>query len=196
MGVAGVLVLAAAVLAIALSELPKGAGRGDAGTGRPVQLTRAQAQLRLADSPPVLAALHAQGGLLLEGGARAWAAQLRALRGLPVVVNKWASWCGPCQQERVVFQRVAASWGTRVAFLGIDSDDPSRSEARAFLASVPLSYPSYYDHSDALGEAVTDSSFWPVTVFFDAAGHKYIQQGPYATAAELERDIRLYAVGA
>jgi thiol-disulfide isomerase/thioredoxin len=140
--------------------------------------------------------LHAQGGVLLAGGAGAWRARVRALGGLPIVVNKWASWCVPCQGERIPFQRASADWGRRVAFLGIDSSDSSPADARAFLKATPaLSYPSFYDAGGALGRAVSDSSFTPVTVFFDGRGGRYIHQGPYESAAALERDIECYAVG-
>ena len=107
-------------------------------------------QARLAGSPAPLAALHAQASELLPGDARALHARLSALRGYPVVINKWASWCEPCRAEFGVFQRASVSLGREVAFIGIDSGDTSRAEARAFLRTFPLSYPSYYDQS---GEA-------------------------------------------
>ncbi len=56
-------------------------------------------------SPPTLAALHGQADRLLGGGLSAFRARLAALHGYPVVVNKWASWCGPCQSEFPVFQK-------------------------------------------------------------------------------------------
>jgi cytochrome c biogenesis protein CcmG, thiol:disulfide interchange protein DsbE len=112
------------------------------------------------------------------------------------VVNKWASWCEPCRAEFGVFQRVSVSMGRRVAFLGIDSGDSSRGGAASFLRSFPVSYPSYFDPGGQAGAAVTDSSFTPVTVFYDAAGGEYIHQGPYPTVAKLERDVRRYALGA
>jgi hypothetical protein len=59
-----------------------------------------------------------------------------------------------------------------------------------------VSYPSYYDANGQAGAAITDSTFTPVTVFYDRAGRQYIHQGPYTSAARLERDVRRYALGA
>jgi len=190
----------AVVLAIGIAELPKNGASGPSGGSQtqPSPLTRSAMQARLAGSPAVLAALHARGGELLElgGGTSAWQTQLKTLKGWPLVVNKWASWCVPCQGERAVFQQASTSWGRRVAFLGLDSGDTSRSDAAAFLKATPVSYPSYYDGSGTLGRAVTDSSFTPVTVFVAKNGSKFIHQGPYTTTKALERDIERYAVGA
>ncbi len=151
-------------------------------------------QARLSGSPPALAALHAQAGELLPGGLGAFHRRLAALRGRPIVINKWASWCVPCRSEFGAFQAAAVALGRRVAFVGIDSVDTNRSAAAAFLRSFPVPYPSYYDESGALGAAITDSSFTPVTVFYDSSGAQYIRQGPYPSAAKLERDVRRYAL--
>jgi thiol-disulfide isomerase/thioredoxin len=181
------------ILALGLAQL---AGSSRTATEAPAPLTGAQVRARLAGSPPVLAALHAQGGALLGGGARALHARLTALRGRPVVVNKWASWCQPCRAELPILQRAAVDFGQRVAFVGIDSGEGSRADALTFLRTMPLSYPSYYDPSGQLGGAITESSFMPVTVFYDAHGNHVIQQGPYLQLAELERAIERYALDA
>jgi cytochrome c biogenesis protein CcmG/thiol:disulfide interchange protein DsbE len=152
-------------------------------------------QARLANSPAPLAALHAQANQLLAGDAHVLDARLAALRGYPVVINKWASTCEPCRAESGVFQRAAVSLGGEVAFIGLDSGDPSRAEALRFLRTFPQSYPSYYDRSGNLGATVTDSSFTPVTVFYNRSGGHYIHQGPYPSVAKLEADIRRYALG-
>ena len=93
-----------------------------------------------------------------------------------------------------MFQRAAVSLGRQVAFIGMDSADPTRAEASAFLRTFPQSYPSFYDPSGKLGVAITDSSFTPVTVFYDRRGGRYIHQGPYLSMAKLEADIRRYAL--
>ena len=67
---------------------------------------------------------------------------------------------------------------------------------RSSLRSFPVSYPSYYDQSGRLGAAVTDSTFTPVTVFYDRRGAQFIHQGPYLSRAKLEQDVRRYALDA
>jgi thiol-disulfide isomerase/thioredoxin len=180
------------VLAVGLLQL------GDSPQTSPSRstLTLAQMRARLAGSPAALAALHAQAGELLPGDTRALRARLTALRGRPVVINKWASWCEPCRAEFGAFQRASLNLGHEVAFIGIDSGDTSRSDALAFLRTFPVSYPSYYDQSGQTGIAITDSTFTPVTVFYNRRGSQYIRQGPYLSQAKLEQDVRRYALDA
>jgi cytochrome c biogenesis protein CcmG/thiol:disulfide interchange protein DsbE len=181
-----------ALLAVGLIRLTSSAPSSN---GAGARLTPAQVQARLAGSPAPLAALHAQAGQILSAGAGALHARLAALHGYPLVINKWASWCVPCQSERAAFQRVSISFGRSVAFLGVDSGDTSLTDGRAFLRALPVGYPSYYDQSGHLGAQIADSSFTPVTVFYDRAGRQYIHQGPYPSAAKLEADVRHYALG-
>jgi thiol-disulfide isomerase/thioredoxin len=190
LAVGGLVLLA--VLVVGLVQLASSPGS----SATPSTLTLAQMRARLSGSPPPLAALHAQADELLPGGLQALRARLSSLRGSPIVINKWASWCVPCRAEFGVFQRVSVAMGSEVAFIGIDSGETSRSDAEAFLRSFPISYPSYYDQSGQLGSAITDSSFTPVTVFYNRAGGQYIHQGPYPSVAKLEQDVRRYALDA
>ena len=188
-GVGGAVILA--MLVIGLAELSS----SSPSPTRASKLTLAQMRAGLAGSPAPLAGLHAQASELLPGGLTAVRARIASLRGQPVVINKWASWCVPCRSEFGAFQRASLALGRRVAFIGIDSGDTSRAAGASFLRSFPVSYPSYYDHSGAAGAAVTYSAFTPVTVFYNRSGGQYIRQGPYPSQARLEEDVRRYALG-
>ena len=155
--------------------------------------TRVAVAADLAGSPPRLAALHAQAGLLLPGAA-GLVASIHALRGYPVVVNAWGSWCLPCRAEFPLLAASAARYGRRVAFLGADVEDDA-ANARAFLAGNPVSYPSYQTASAGLG-VLGPLKGTPTTFFIDRAGRMvYEHAGQYETAGQLDADIELYALG-
>ena len=121
-----------------------------------------------------------QGGELLEGGVRAYERPLEELRGLPVVVNKWASWCGPCRAEFPFFQRQAAKRGERVAFVGVDAND-APDAARTFLEDFPIPYPSFSDPDEEIAELLDGAREFPATAFYDSDGELvYVKRGGYA----------------
>jgi cytochrome c biogenesis protein CcmG, thiol:disulfide interchange protein DsbE len=148
----------------------------------------------LAGSPPPLAALYRQGNALLDGGRDAYEKRIAALRGYPVVVNVWASWCGPCRFEFPTLQRMAAKYGKQVAFLGVDSQD-SDDAARTFLSEAPVPYPSYTDPDQDIGKLIKATLGLPDTAFYDSKGSLvFTKQGPYSNQAELLADIHRYAL--
>jgi thiol-disulfide isomerase/thioredoxin len=148
----------------------------------------------LKGSPPALAALHKQANDLLSGGQDAFEERLAKLRGYPVVVNVWASWCVPCRQEFPVLQKLSARYGKKVAFLGLNSED-SNDAAATFLREEPVPYPSYTDPSKSIAESIGVVGF-PDTAFYDKSGKLlYLKQGPYTNDSDLEADVRRYAAG-
>jgi thiol-disulfide isomerase/thioredoxin len=156
--------------------------------------TAADFEHALAGAPPALAVLYGPPGRLLEGGPSAFNRQITNLKGHPVVVNKWASWCGPCRFEFPFFQDQVTKRGKSVAFLAVDGED-SKGGARSFLAKYPVPYPSFFDpHSDIARVFHGDRNF-PTTAFYDRnGGLVYVKQGAYPSKDELGRDISRYAV--
>jgi cytochrome c biogenesis protein CcmG/thiol:disulfide interchange protein DsbE len=183
-----------AVLLVALIVVAVVVAAPKSSTPRSAHLSAGAVATALAGSPAPLASLHAQGNKLLPGGTSAFKARLARLKGHPVVINEWASWCEPCQSEFPVFQRVAVRYGRRVAFIGVDSRD-STGAAAAFLRRFPVSYPSYVDHSQRIGSAMQAVGGIPQTVYIDRQGKQVFDHaGPYETAGSLEKDIRRYVL--
>jgi len=93
---------------------------------------------------------------------------LEELRGTPVVVNVWASWCGPCREEAPLLASANRTYGDRVQFIGVDILD-ERGSARAFMREFGWTYPSVYDPSGAIRDGLGLLG-QPVTLFYDASG--------------------------
>jgi thiol-disulfide isomerase/thioredoxin len=170
--------------------------RDSAGAPRaaPVPLTRAEVSKPIAGAPPALAALHRRVNVLVGGGPEAFDAQLRALRGHPVVVNMWASWCAPCRYELPLLQREAVKRGARVAFLGVNVMD-DRDSALKLAARYPMPYPSFVDPRSNIVAGRLHSRALPVTAFYDARGRlAIVRQGQFATEAQLAGAIERYAL--
>jgi cytochrome c biogenesis protein CcmG, thiol:disulfide interchange protein DsbE len=184
--------LAALSMVALLGLLAAGCGssEGGAGGGAPPDYERL-----LAGAPAPLAALHAQANQLLPGGTEAYEKRIAALEGYPIVVNFWASWCGPCRFEFPTLQKLSARYGKRVAFLGVNSQDDTDAAA-TFLREEPVPYPSYIDPGKGLIEALGGIGGLPDTAFYDETGELVeLKQGPYAEDAELEADVRRFALG-
>jgi cytochrome c biogenesis protein CcmG/thiol:disulfide interchange protein DsbE len=100
--------------------------------------------------------------------AATFATLIAQQRGTPVLVNIWASWCGPCEAETPDIVAAHAAWGDRVRFIGVDAQD-DRSGATEFLARHRVTYPSVFNPSNDI--AISFGLFSPPdTLFFDADG--------------------------
>jgi cytochrome c biogenesis protein CcmG/thiol:disulfide interchange protein DsbE len=182
--------LSLAVLAVALAVAGCGSTqpRNEAPSKRSVNAA-------FKGSPPPLASLHDQANYLLSGGTTVFDTRLAGLRGYPVVVNKWASWCEPCQTEFPVFQRASVALGRKVAFLGIDGKDQDPA-ATAFLHKFPVTYPSYVDPHESIARKIHAATYYPQTIYYDRNGKiVFDHAGPYESVSSLEKDIRHYALG-
>jgi cytochrome c biogenesis protein CcmG/thiol:disulfide interchange protein DsbE len=114
---------------------------------------------------------------------------LASLRGKTVVLNFWASWCGPCKEEAPLLQEASQRWHDRnVVFVGIDVKD-FRGDARDFVERYGITYPNVYD-----GKGSTIGRYgvtgYPETYFVDAQGKvRHRIAGPVESAEEIDDGI-------
>jgi thiol-disulfide isomerase/thioredoxin len=109
---------------------------------------------------------------LLDGGEF----KLSAHRGRPVVINFWASWCGPCRAEAPVLENAWQQYKDQgVIFLGIAVQDREEN-SRAFIREFGLTYPVGLDVDDRVA-TLYEITGLPTTVFIDAHGrirHRWV----------------------
>ena len=116
---------------------------------------------------------------------------LAQLRGKPVVVNIWASWCGPCIAEAPDLAAAAQEFQGRVQFLGVDVLD-QLGPARAFISRYGWSFPSVFDPRAAIRD---DLGFigQPVTIILDRAGKTVLAQSGSITLEVLRKELTALA---
>jgi len=126
------------------------------------------AALARGETPPVPAlVLRALPGGPAPAGPRDVA--LRDLRGHPVVLNFWASWCAPCREEAPVLGYLARDYHARgLLVVGVDTQD-LEAPARAFLARYGVTYLNLRDPDGSAGRLFGTTGV-PETFFIDAAG--------------------------
>jgi cytochrome c biogenesis protein CcmG/thiol:disulfide interchange protein DsbE len=151
---------------------------------------------QLIGSPAPLARLHAQASRLL-GSEPALLARIRALRGYPIVINTWASWCEPCKREFGLFANASTEYGRQVAFLGANADD-TPGDASAFLHQHLISYPSYSVTSAGMRQRTPGGiEGLPTTIYIDRDGRVVdVHTGQYESQSTLDADLGRYAVDA
>jgi thiol-disulfide isomerase/thioredoxin len=104
----------------------------------------------------------------LEGNAH----KLSDFQGKPVLLNFWASWCGPCQMEMPDFQDFFEKYGEQVHFVIVNLTDGQQEtveSASAFIEEKGYTFPVYYD-TDIDAAMKYSVSAVPVSYFIDAEG--------------------------
>ncbi len=123
---------------------------------------------------------------LFDGGQLS----LAELRGHPVVLNFWASWCDPCKDEAPLLETAWRRYREQgLMMVGVDYLDQEPA-ARAYLQEFQITYPNGPD----LGSRIARRYFIrgvPETFFIDPNGEiKSFKEGPFTTMEELEARIR------
>jgi cytochrome c biogenesis protein CcmG, thiol:disulfide interchange protein DsbE len=116
--------------------------------------------------------------------------QLSALRGKVVVINFWASWCKPCEQEAADMEAAWKSYepSGQVVFVGADYVD-TEPEARGYLKKFGISYPNGPDLGTRISQMFRIKGV-PETYFIDQTGKLvYAQIGPFASEAQIHAII-------
>lgn len=166
----GVVVAVLAVLSLALAACGSGGGTsGTAGASSPA----------IGSKP------------LVERSPQSFQSDLAAYKGRVVVVNFWASWCGPCKAEMPALQQVSQEFaGKPVTFIGVDSSDV-RDSASKLLANLKVTYPTVYDKAGINGGIATAWSVasLPQTWFIAKDGSRSGRIPRPLSAAELRNRI-------
>ena len=95
--------------------------------------------------------------------------KLSELRGKPLIINVWASWCGPCRAEMGSLERLSRRFGGKqFNIIGISTDDDA-SAAAAFLRQSKITFDNYLDRNLVLENMLGADSI-PLTILIDAQG--------------------------
>ncbi|MFC1966094.1 TlpA family protein disulfide reductase [Chloroflexota bacterium] len=114
---------------------------------------------------------------------------LSDFRGRPVLINFWASWCGPCRAEMPYIQQVFEEWSDRgLVILSIDIGE-SLSTVEGFMQSYNLSFPVLLDVNKTVALKY-NVRYIPTSFLVDEGGIiKAVKIGAFSSTAEIEREL-------
>lgn len=118
--------------------------------------------------------------------------RLQDLRGEVVLLNFWASWCGPCREEMPLMEEIYQQYkdlGFTILAVNVD-EDPA--DADRFLSSVPVSFPVVYDSQSKVSEMYKVDAM-PTTILIDRDGQKRFLHRGYKAGYEdeYEQQVKL-----
>ena len=158
-----------------------------AGTTAPAEETTAAAEETTAATEPQ--ALPAPDFTVYDADGNE--VRLSDFVGKPVVLNFWASWCGPCQGEMPDFQQMYQQYGDEIQFMMVNLTDGSRetvSSASAFVKNKGYTFPVFYD-TDLDAATVYGVYSIPITILIDAKGSYVAHAAGAVTADALQMGI-------
>lgn len=173
------------------SPVPPGlaaGGSGAAGVVKPAPAPAFSLIVLSPGAPPSSSTAQPGGAAPFVAPAVGGRLSLSALRGHPVVVNFWGSWCGPCREEIPLLVKAAHAYAARgVVVVGFDVDD-TPAEARRFLDQYHVDYPIVTVPDERLPRAYGVIGL-PTTVFVDASGMIRARQLGGFVGADGERTL-------
>jgi thiol-disulfide isomerase/thioredoxin len=113
---------------------------------------------------------------------------IEELRGTPVVVNFWGSWCPPCRVEAPELAEAARRYAGRVQFIGVDILD-NRGAARDFILASDWQYPSVFDPEGEIRDGLGYVG-QPITLIYDRDGALAFEWNGVITLDLLARELR------
>ena len=176
----GSLAGAARVAVVVLLAVVLGACTGASGGKASGSEPGAGAKAGAAGSPPLLQRTPSQ-----------FQTDIASLKGRVVIVNFWASWCGPCKSEMPALEQVSKAYvGKPVTLIGVDSSDV-RDHADQLLTNLKITYPTVYDSKGIEGGIATAWSVasLPQTWFIARDGTRSGRIPRPLSAAELRTRI-------
>lgn len=126
------------------------------------------------------------------GGGRP--VHLAGLRGKPIVLNLWASWCTPCREELPVLQRFHERAHGEVLMIGVDFEDTRPAAALRLLQQTGVTYPQVADFDKAVDTGLGRHPV-PMTVLVDARGEVVAKLPMQITSADQLADLVRQSLG-
>ncbi|HXM53543.1 MAG TPA: TlpA disulfide reductase family protein [Candidatus Binatus sp.] len=163
----GVLLLAALLLFLLALKLARQPGEG-------IHVTVAGGSARVGAAAPDFTTQRLDGATV----------RLSRLRGKPVLLNFWATWCAPCQDEMPLLQQALDQYGDAgLTILAVDYQQTDTNGMQAFLRKVGARFPAVYDPSGQIAAEYGVTVGLPVSIFIDRSGTvEFIQVGQMSDA--------------
>src|SRR6201996_6054406 len=137
-------------------------------------LILASAASAAGDAPAPAFTLPARGGSTVD---------LSQFKGQVVMINFWASWCGPCRQEMPLLESIYKTYGKRgFVLLGVNVE-PDTNAANNWLKQTPVSFPVLYDTKSKVSSLYNVTGM-PTTVMIDRKGNVRMIHQSYKTGDE------------
>jgi thiol-disulfide isomerase/thioredoxin len=119
--------------------------------------------------------------------------KLADLRGRPVLINFWATWCGPCQQEMPMIEQYYQKYKPDLVVLAVNSDEP-KPDVQAFVTNFKLTFPVLLDPNYKVEDLYRVRAF-PTTFFVDKSGTIRYQQIGVLSEGQLVQYLAELGVG-